>query len=354
MPSYEKRESGLWSVRWRELVDGIEKNKRLSGIPTKREAKEAYEEYIRTHVVVSKAQSENEGVELFGELIRLYLENQKTRLKVSTYYDTESKINNHIVPFFGTKRTKDVTPALVLQWQRTLEGYSYRYKSNLRNYLSSIFKFGERYYDVKNIMVKVEPLRNLEPKKEMLCWSDEEFRTFIKAIEDPLYNCFFRFLYVSGCRKGEAYAITFDDIDESAGTVKITKSVTRKDPSAPYAITTPKNASSNRTVFLPQGLIKDMMALKQDGDTFVFGGTRPLPDRTVTRVLDRACEKAGVKRIRLHDFRHSCASLLISKGVSIVAVSKRLGHTNIEQTLNTYSHMMPSDQDRITDIFKEF
>ena len=354
MPSYEKRESGLWSVRWRELVDGIEKNKRLSGFPTKREAKEAYEEYIRTHVVVSKAQSTTDGTDRFAELIRLYLENQKARLKPSSYYDTENKINKHIVPHFADKMTADITPAMVLQWQNSLGDYSYKYRQGLRTYLASIFRFGERYYDVKNIMNKVEPLRNLEAKKEMLFWTEEEFRTFIKEVDDPLYNCFFRFLYVSGCRKGEAYAITFDDIDPLEGTVKINKSVTRKDPDAPYAVTTPKNTASNRTIPLPKSLLADMLALKEEGDTFVFGGTRPLPDRTVTRVLDRACEKAGVKRIRLHDFRHSCASLLISKGVSIVAVSKRLGHTDTEQTLNTYSHMMPSDQDRITAIFADF
>lgn len=67
----------------------------------------------------------------------------------------------------------------------------------------------------------------------------------------------------------------------------------------------------------------------------------------MTRAFDKAIAAAGVPRIRIHDLRHSCASLLISEGISIVAVSHRLGHKNIEQTLNTYSHMMPRDNDKM-------
>ena len=81
--------------------------------------------------------------------------------------------------------------------------------------------------------------------------------------------------------------------------------------------------------------------------TFVFGGERPLAQRTTDRYFSDTCEKAGVKKIRIHDLRHSCASLLISRGVSIVAVSRQLGHSNIEQTLNTYSHLMPDDKSKI-------
>ena len=73
----------------------------------------------------------------------------------------------------------------------------------------------------------------------------------------------------------------------------------------------------------------------------------PLPRTNIDRTLTKAAEAAGVKRIRIHDLRHSCASLLIHKGVSIVAVSRHLGHSTVEQTLNTYSHMLPDDQTMI-------
>ena len=79
---------------------------------------------------------------------------------------------------------------------------------------------------------------------------------------------------------------------------------------------------------------------------FLFGGSRPLPERTTDRYFDSACLRANVKKIRLHDLRHSCASLLLSRGVSIVAVSRQLGHANVTQTLNTYAHLMPDDQSK--------
>lgn len=79
-------------------------------------------------------------------------------------------------------------------------------------------------------------------------------------------------------------------------------------------------------------------------DSFAFGGDRPLPPTSTDRAFAKACVASGVKQIRIHDLRHSCASLLISIGVSIVAVSKRLGHATVEQTLETYTHLLPDDQ----------
>jgi len=80
---------------------------------------------------------------------------------------------------------------------------------------------------------------------------------------------------------------------------------------------------------------------------FVFGGAEPLSDQTIRRRLDEYAERAGVKKIRVHDLRHSHASLLINKGQNIIIVSKRLGHSDITQTLNTYTHLMPNVQKEI-------
>ena len=81
-------------------------------------------------------------------------------------------------------------------------------------------------------------------------------------------------------------------------------------------------------------------------DWFVFGGLKPLVPTTIGRKRDMYCKKLGVKKIRIHDFRHSHASLLISKGVPITMISKRLGHSNIEMTFNTYAHLIPEDEDK--------
>ncbi len=92
---------------------------------------------------------------------------------------------------------------------------------------------------------------------------------------------------------------------------------------------------------------KEAQKTASEGGPYVFGGKDPFPPTNLERTLTKAAAAAGVKRIRIHDLRHSCASLLIHKGVTIVAVSRHLGHTTVEQTLNTYSHMMPDDRTMI-------
>lgn len=83
---------------------------------------------------------------------------------------------------------------------------------------------------------------------------------------------------------------------------------------------------------------------------FVFGNSLPFSETTIQEYKNKACKLAKVKQIRIHDFRHSCASLLINKGASIALVSKYLGHSNISITLNTYTHMYQSELDNMVKI----
>ena len=81
----------------------------------------------------------------------------------------------------------------------------------------------------------------------------------------------------------------------------------------------------------------------------MFGGETPLSDQTIRRKMNNMSKIAGVKQIRVHDLRHSHASLLINNGHNIIIVAKRLGHSDIKQTLNTYSHLMPNIQSEIVE-----
>ena len=358
MPSYEKnKKSGLWSVRFREASpeNGTTVNKRLSGFKTKKEAQYGYEDYVAEQKRAEERKKEltppDPGDISFDLLVEEYIAFKKTRLKETSFYDVQKKICTKIAPFFKGMRVRDITPKIVIDWQNTLSEYSYAYKKSLMTHLSLIFGYAERYHDITNIMRKVDKPRNLEPKKEMLFWSPEEFALFIEKVEREDYALLFRFLYLSGCRRGEALALTWKDVDLKRGTVSITKSVSNKahDEGKSYAITTPKNTGSNRTIAIPAFLCEQLQAHKnaQEDGEYVFGGKDPLPPTNIERTLTKSAAAAGVKRIRIHDLRHSCASLLIHKGVSIVAVSRHLGHTTVEQTLNTYSHMMPDDRTMI-------
>lgn len=346
MPSYEKnKSSGLWSVRFRETINYETHQKRLSGFKTKKEAQYGYEDYIKNRDAIITAQTENNRPcnMLFGDLINDYLKFISKRVKESSYYDIENKINAQIRPVFERLKIKDITPKLVSDWIEGIE-CSYNYRIYLFSKMSAILKHGQKYFDTPNIMDKVDRPRNLEVKKEMEIWSPSEFKAFYDTLNGEVYKAFFLTLYVLGCRKGEAMALTWGDIN--GDTIRINKSITNKSRGAAYAVTTPKNNASIRKVAAPPFLIAELQKLKKEGQ-YVFGGDRPIPTSSIDFVFRRAIEKAEVKKIRIHDLRHSCASTLISHGVSIVAVSKQLGHTNIEQTLNTYSHMMPNDTDLI-------
>lgn len=356
MPNFEQNPNNKkWSVRFRAIIDGVEKQKRLSGFKTKKEANLAYLEFqSENNKKIKKEASSKEPREmLFKTLAEGYLQNLKTRVKESSYLTQQSKLNKHLIPCFGEKKIKEITPLAVLEWQQGIEQYAYRHKKSLRTLLSSIYRFGERYYDIQNIMVKVEPLRNTEPPKEMDYWTLEEFKLFIDACEEEDIKLLFKFLYITGCRKGECQAVTWRDIDFKNATVRINKNITRKTEDGLYKVVSPKNLTSNRTIDLPEGFCKELERHRAANlDEFVFGGIRPIPDKTIERGLKKYAEKAGIKTIRVHDLRHSCASLLISQGISIVAVSKRLGHKDVEQTLNTYAHLMPKEADKIVEILE--
>ena len=351
MASFEKRKSGLWSVRFRASTATGEKQIRLSGFRTKAEASRAMIAHLAEHPSENK-KIQKESLQYFKDLCALFLENAKTRVRESTYIDFSGRINNHFLPIFKNKKVQDISPAELLKWQNSIHQYSFSYQKTLRTTLSSIFKFGERYHDLPNPMKKVEPLRNTATKAEMEFWTLEEFQSFVAAINQTKYKCFFNFLYVSGCRKGEALALSPKDVDPDKNTVTINKSVSNKTKSGSYALTGTKNDASCRKIELPTWLIKDLLSISEPQQKFVFGGEDPFSTTQVDRVFTEACKKSNVKKIRIHDIRHSCASLLLSKGLSIVAVSKRLGHRDIYQTLNTYSHMMPSDEKSIISIFE--
>lgn len=347
MPSYEKnKSSGLWSVRFRETSsrDGVTRQKRLSGFKTKKEAQYGYEDYIKNKPpeALPEDAKDKSGSITFGALLDDFLHFQKNRMKPSSYYDMETKINAQIREPFEKKRISEISAKEVSDWINELDR-SYSYRSYLLGKFSAIIKYGEKYYKTPSMLADVEKPVNLEKKKEMEIWTPEEFKAFISCVDDETYKLFFLTLYILGCRRGEAMALRWEDIGEN--TVRINKSVTTKVKGSAYTVKDPKNDPSIRKVAAPPFLIAELQKLR--GGDYVFGKNRPLPTTSIDRRFRAAIEKAGVKKIRLHDLRHSCASVLISSGVSIVAVSKQLGHSDIEQTLNTYSHLMPNDTDMV-------
>lgn len=188
--------------------------------------------------------------------------------------------------------------------------------------------------------------------REMLYWTHEEYSSFIQAmIEKPISYYAFELLYWTGIRCGELLALTRADFDLEKRKLRINKNfqVVKGDA----IIQTPKTEKGNRTIDLPEFLCREMedyfeSIYKMDENSRLFEVTKSY----LHHELDRGCKQTGVKRIRLHDLRHSHVSFLIDLGFSAVAIGDRVGHESVTIT-DRYSHLFPSVQKKMADKLNE-
>lgn len=200
----------------------------------------------------------------------------------------------------------------------------------------------------------------------MSFYTPEEFKKFIKIAktqalqkqlkENNLYEwnfyVFFNIAYYTGLRKGEIHALRWVDINKNYLSVK--HSITQKLKGKEDVETPPKNKSSIRTLQIPLPLLKILKEHKKrqmqlpsfSEDSRVLGDGKCLRDTTIQKRNILYSSLANVKTIRIHDFRHSHASLLANMGINIQEVAKRLGHTKVEITWNTYSHLYPKEEEK--------
>ncbi|MGN1311948.1 MAG: site-specific integrase [Bacilli bacterium] len=195
-----------------------------------------------------------------------------------------------------------------------------------------------------------------ELPKEMEFYTYEEFNKFISVEEDIKLICVFEILYYCGLRRGELRGLIWKNINFEKKTLSVVQNVVNANGDFGYwRITTPKTRTSTRTIPISEKLYKDLLKYKTECDKyygfnekwFVFGDVSPLHPDVLRRRKNTNATKAGVKQIRIHDFRHSCVSLLINNGANITIVSKYLGHAKIDETLNTYSHIFQNKLDDV-------
>ena len=148
------------------------------------------------------------------------------------------------------------------------------------------------------------------------------------------------------------------NIDFERKTLSVRKQITdRCGTVKKFKFVVPKTQNSIRTLKIPEILVNSLKKAKLEAkqlngfneNYFVAGDAFPISSNALADCKNANCEKAGVKQIRIHDFRHSCASLLINNGANITLVAKYLGHSKIDETLNTYSHMFRSVLDNVVD-----
>ena len=344
MPAYKDSKTGTWFVKF-YCKDWTGENKQIKkrGFVTKREALD----YERNY----KIRQENNLDMTFGEFWKLYTEDVKNYVKLNTWLTKEHIVDTKILPYFKNLKMNEITPGDVRKWQNEMvafhnengKSYSQTYKKTMHNILSAIFNHACRFYNLKSNPARQAGNMGREEKKEMLFWTKEEYLKFAEAMMDKPQSYYaFEVLYWCGIREGELLALTPADFDLDKGLLSITKSYQRL--KGRDVITDPKTPKSVRVIQMPQFLtdeIRDYLKslYKVQPDQRIFEVTKSY----LHHEMDRGAKEAGVKRIRIHDLRHSHVSLLIEMGFSALAIADRVGHESVDITYK-YAHLFPSKQ----------
>ena len=349
MAVYKNEKNNTWySIVWYTDWQGNRKQKCKRGFATKREALAWEKEFERM--------AKSDPNMTFETFVGLYEKDVKPKLKLNTWLTKESIIQKKILPYFGKRKLSEITAKDVMDWQNVIRGltdakgkpYSPTYLKTVHNQLSALFNHAVRYYGLQVNPAAKAGNMGVEERREMLFWTKEEYLKFADAMMDkPLSYYAFEMLYWCGIREGELLALTPTDFDFEAGTVSISKSYQRlkgKD-----VITTPKTKKSNRVIKMPKFLCGEMEDyLKMFYSTGANERIFPVSKHYLHHEMDRGAKAAGVKRIRIHDLRHSHISLLIDMGFTALAIADRVGHESIDITYR-YAHLFPTRQTEMAD-----
>ena len=258
----------------------------------------------------------------FSEFVEVYASEVKPRVREHTWITKEYIINDKLVPFFGDMRMCDVRPIDVIRWQNELtehrdadgKPWAPTYLRTVNNQLNAIFNHAERYYGLTDNPVRRVDKMGSKKGGEMRFWTKDEYLRFSEAVMDkPLSFHAFELLYWTGIRCGELLAPTPSDFMLESSRLRINKSY--QSLRGVDTVTDPKTPKSVRTIVMPASLrdeMADLIEMRDDvaPDERLFAVTKHF----LAHEMERGCKASGVKRIRIHDIRHSHVSLLIEMG----------------------------------------
>lgn len=309
--------------------------------------------------------------ELFDE----YCEVRKNEIRESTLDKFKRIMEYHIMPELEHIKLEKLDTRLLAQWKLNMENkdISLHTKQAAFSVFRTLINYAVKMeYISKNPLVRVGNFKSSgEMKKEMDFYTADEFKKFISVARQNAqeaekrgflsewdYYVFFVIAFYTGLRKGEIHGLQWGDI--SKGYLSVKRSISQKLKGGDRE-TPPKNTASIRTLQMPIPLKKILDEHKKRwkqyegfNSTFkVCGGTKCLRDTSIENHNKKFAQLAGVKKIRIHDFRHSHVSLLANSGINIQEIARRLGHSKIEMTWNTYSHLYPKEEEKAVEILNK-
>ena len=321
------------------------------GIAKKIEAKLALGDFG----VLEKTKS----VKTFKAFAKDFLEGYaKTALKESTYRGYRSILDKHLEPAFGKKPINEISRTDVKNFifKKIKDGMSISRAKRIKATLSGIFS-----HAVEDGLILVNPAARLDRflnakdqslSNEISPYSAKELEIYLETVRSHFAEHFPMFLTLArtGLRLGEALGLQWGDIDFRGKFIEIRRAwvngrltttktgKTRRVDATPLLLATLKSLNQRRkeqTLKNGWGEVPEWVFVNQDGKPLDPGNVRG-------RVHYKACEKAKLRRVRIHDLRHSYATIRISAGHNIADVSRQLGHASIKITVDTYYHWLPS------------
>lgn len=351
MSVYKDNATGKWRVIYRYTdITGKRKQTQKRGFETKREAV-AWE-----HEMMLKSQAKLDMT--FGSFYEIYEADKASRLKQSTWETKSHIIRTKILPYFADRKIDEIEVRDVIAWQNELlaafkdegkeEKYSQDYLRTIQAQLTAIFAHAVKYYNLPKNPSSLAGTIGREVPKEMQFWTKEEYLKFAEEMMDkPRSYYAFELLYWTGIRSGELLALTPGDFVFGKQTLRINKTFHRS--KGKDIITTAKTVKSNRIITLPPFLcdeIKDYL-----GMFYEIGESERMFSFTKSYLgheMERGCKASGMKKIRIHDLRHSHVSLLINMGFSALAIGNRVGHET-EKITYRYAHLFPTVQNEMAE-----
>lgn len=293
-----------------------------------------------------------------GDFLTQWLADAGPSLRPRTQARYAELVRLHIAPALGRTTLVQLTPRQVQQLlnAKMAEGLSPNtvvyIRAVLRRGLTQAMRWG---LVSRNVAALVDPPS--VPRREGRILAPAEARAFLEAIRGDRLEALYRVGLAVGLREGEAFGLSWDDVDLEGGTITVRHALLRMKGRVELA--EPKTARSRRTIAIPASVVGALRAHRtrqleerlaageawQDrGLLFTTTVGTPLNRSDILQAFRRHLTKAGLPRMRFQDLRHSCASLLLAQGVHPRVVMETLGHSTINVTMNVYSHVLPALQ----------
>ena len=312
-----------------------------------------------------KVDSEVKGQETYEFYAKKLLSHLKENKKISTYETKRAILENIILPNFPDKPMNKITRDDCYSFRSLIfeKDFATNYKNAIIVVFKQVFNYAEEYYDVNISCVKkvkrfskTEDEKIDDEEKSVKVWEPEEFNKFIICVDTNYYKTMFSLLITSWARIGEVQALRWNAYDGKSihvfrNIIKVKETINSKC----FVEVSVKTTKGNRVLDLPEDVcaMLDEMKEKQmkisgfNENWYIFNrwngkkyldGSYPIPRTCIYRAFHKAIVSAGVNKIRVHDLRHSGATHAILSGEDIKAVSERLGHADINTTLEIYHH----------------